>query len=292
MKKTVLALSVALAAPAAFATDSQIVQRNAHEVHAEQTVSGETVHNEVVQRNSHKVRLDSRQEAGVINNKVIQRNAHVIQNHVKQDADTINNYIDGKPAEEVVNKVEGNYDRSKQNASFISEVDVKVEGNSEAIAANGEAIDTNAEGVAANQATLDSHAETNVTQDAHIAQNARTVSNYGTAMQQGFQRQQSQLDNHEQRITGLEGDVQTLRNDVDQLKGGVALGIAVGTLQYDLSDASSTQMAIASGYYSDHSALAVGLGTPISDNAFFNGNVSATNDGQAAIGAGVTFKFQ
>lgn len=124
----------------------------------------------------------------------------------------------------------------------------------------------------------------NVEQTEYIKRNSDLIDGY-------YRQSSARMDYQQQQISSNTGRIEKLENDVDDLKGGVALGIATSSLQYDLSSTASTQLSVGAGYYDAHSAMAIGLGTRVNDRTFINVNASSTSDGRMGAGAGLTFNL-
>lgn len=135
-----------------------------------------------------------------------------------------------------------------------------------------------------NTKRIDGFETVNVEQSTYIQRNSDLINGYYHQTSQRMDYQQKQISSNTSRINKLE-------DDVDDLKGGVALGIATSSLQYDLSSTASTQFSVGGGYYDSHSAVAIGLGSRVNERTFINVNASSTNNGRMGAGAGVTFNL-
>lgn len=92
------------------------------------------------------------------------------------------------------------------------------------------------------------------------------------------------------RIKAVENDIVDLKDDVKDLKGGVALGIAAASHQYDFNH-QGLQASAALGYYDSKGAFSFGMGGNVGGNMFINANVGVTTSGKAGAGVAVGFKF-
>jgi len=134
-------------------------------------------------------------------------------------------------------------------------------------------IATNSENIGINTAAINSRGITDDRQDGQI-----------NDLYEQNEAQDVRLDDHEDRLNGLDNDISTLRKGI----AGVA---AMTAIHYD-TDYVGVQAGAGVGYFDGQEALALGVGGALSDRWFVNANVFTDGGGDETGGsAGFTFRF-
>lgn len=91
------------------------------------------------------------------------------------------------------------------------------------------------------------------------------------------------------RVSAVENDMLVVRENIDELTGGVALAIAAGSHQFDLSH-TGFQLSAAGGFYDGENAVSIAAGGAIG-NVFVSANIGTSSQQKTGGGVAVGIKF-